>query len=987
MSINLYHLPTVLVIVTTLSTSMVCAQPFAKPFGVTMPISSRIASENFIPSSRKAVDSSAKIRVQDGHFVDATGTRVRLLGTLLSYGACYPDSIRAIRVAERFRTLGITAVRMRGWEYSTYLIPSGATVSDTVLDRTNVKRFDWFLYQLKKNGIYVFLTNAAFVPRKNDGVPQYDSVNYPWQVRVFSYVDRAYQNAQRRFLRRFLTHVNPYTGLSLKDDPALALMSTTDENQLVGYWNNNFRENTTNLLPTTQRRQLDSAFNAYLRTKYVNDQGLLNAWGYGAPSSVNQFKDPGFEDLFTSPWQSQINTGNGAQAAYISSDADKVEGARAAVFKILKGGRAASDVQLILTGLKCEKGKQYKFTMWMKSPEAGRKVNVYLLRGSTPYTNYGLSSSLSLNTVWTEHSLSFTANSTDDNTLLILQLGLYNSDVYLDKASLTEEAVTVLRSGESLATSSVALVLTGLTVSAKRVFETTDFINSLQQSYYTSMQRFIRDTLRSHILVGGSTQTASLADAYTTKDLDFTSVNGYRGSYGIAPNTSKPNPWDSLWSLRRNLNAEDQNGNTIAGIARGKIRNVPLVVCNYFHAYPTPNINEMMSFVPMYAAYQDADAYFFGDWVGTNTAQDFDSSWISKSFIWEVKGQYGLHSLLPTVSEVWHKGLIQPGTDVVRLNYNTVQRQNLRYQVSGHFLLDACDQRMAFFRRVEIDSFDAQSQSVLPHLVIPEYNNPGGLDLSNIQSDTKQLTWNQQGGWLRVSTPRFISASGRLKNAIQTFDNITVEKTDTSTFGTFMWISKDSNAITEAEHSLITIVGRVANYGAVLDGDSTLWRGWGKGGVHADGLTMRCSMRSTFDSLLVTPLDSLGNTTGKTYAATKSSTGRFSFELDQAASGSQWFLVRQKRLTNSVEGSMTPIGMTVFPNPAGEDAIVEINTSALAPDAEIVVRDFLGRVVLRTPVESQHSVALSLRELSPGGYAVEYAEGGMTVLRTMFVRR
>ncbi|MFM8439502.1 MAG: hypothetical protein ACKOAX_13585, partial [Candidatus Kapaibacterium sp.] len=585
-----------------------------------------------------------------------------------------------------------------------------------------------------------------------------------------------------------------------------------------------------------------------------------------------------------------------------------------------------------------------------------------------------------------EHSVSFTANSTDDNALLILQLGMYNSDVYLDKASLTEDAVPVLRPGESLTTSNVSVVLTGLNVSAKRVFETTDFINSLQESYYTDLRRFIRDTLRSHILVGGSTQTASLADAYTTRNLDFTSVNGYRGSYGIAPNTSKPNAWDSLWSLRRTLNAEDQNGSTIAGISRGKIRNVPLVVCNYFHAYPSANVNEMMSFVPLYAAYQDADAYFFGDWVGTNTAQDFDSSWISKSAIWEVKGQYAMQSLIPTVSAVWHKGLIQPAEDVIRLNYNTNQRQNIRFQTSGHFLLDACDQRMAFFRRVEIDSFDARSQSVLPHLVIPEFNNPGGLDLSNIQSDTKQLTWNQQGGWLRVATPRFISVSGRLKNAIQSFDNITIEKTDTSSMGTFMWMSKDTNAITESTSSLITVAGRVANAGAVLDGDTTLWRGWGKGGVVADGLTMRCSMRSSFDSLLVTPLDSLGYPVGATFAATKSSTGRFSFELDQARTGSSWFQVRQVRVVNAVENIENPPRVAVVPNPAVDAAVVEIDAAAVSPDAELIVRDLLGRMLLRLPTRGQHTVPLSVDAFAPGRYSVELTEAGVSRHRTLFVR-
>ena len=963
------------------------AQPFARPFGVTMPMSKRLASENLLPRDVHNLDSQDVLSTADGHFVNAKGERVRLFGTLLSYATCYPDSATAIRVAERFRALGISAIRMRGWEYSSYLIPASATVTDTILNAAYLKRFDWFLYQLAKNGIYVFLSNACFMPKRNDGVAQYDSINYPWQIRVFPYVDKAYQQAQRKFLRRFLTHVNPYTGRALKDEPALALMSTTDENQLLGYWNNNFRENSTNLLPTTQRRRLDSSFNAYLRGKYGNDQGLQAAWSNGAVSTINQFKDPGFEDLFTSPWQANINTNNGAQAAYISSDADKVEGSRSAVFKILKGGLYGSDVQLVLTGLKCEKGKQYKFSMWMRSPEAGRKVNVYLLRGSTPYTNYGLSTTFTLNTAWTEHSMSFAATATDDNALLILQLGQFNSDVYLDKGSLTEDTVAVLRSGESLAASNVSVMIAGQVLSVKRILETTDFLNSLQESYYTSMRTFIRDTLKSHILVGGSTQTASLVDAYSTRAMDFTSANSYRGSYSIAPNNSKPNPWDSLWSMRRNLNAEDANGNTVASLARSKVRGVPLVLCNYYHAYPSPNVNEIMSFVPFYAAYHDADAYFFGDWVGTNTALDFDSSWISKTYIWESKGQYAMQSLMPSVSAAWHKALVAPATDVVRINYNSAQRKNLRYQVSGHFLQDACDQRMGFFRRVEIDSFDASSQTVLPHLVIPEYNNTGGLDFSNIQSDTKQLTWNQQAGWMRVSTPRFISATGKLKNTVQTFDNITIEKTDTSTYGSFMWISADTNSITESEHSLITVAGRVANYGAKLDGDSTLWRGWGKGGVQADGLVMRCSMRSTFDSLIITPLDSLGGIAGLPFSATRSSTGRFSFELDQAKTGSQWYKIRQLRVVNSVSDLTSEHIVSVYPNPSSDVVVLEFNSASVPVDAIVAVRDILGRIVIQTPMRGEHTVLIPVGGLASGTYVAEIHSAGSPVYRTVFVRQ
>ena len=37
-------------------------------------------------------------------------------------------------------------------------------------------------------------------------------------------------------MRRLLEHVNPYTGLAYKDDPALAILETHNEDSIFWHW-------------------------------------------------------------------------------------------------------------------------------------------------------------------------------------------------------------------------------------------------------------------------------------------------------------------------------------------------------------------------------------------------------------------------------------------------------------------------------------------------------------------------------------------------------------------------------------------------------------------------------------------------------------------------------------------------------------------------------------------------------------------------------
>ncbi len=941
------------------------AQALQRPFTVTMPLRKALNSANLMMSPAKALDSSDILRVQQGHFHRADGERIRLIGTTLSYGSCFPDSAQAIALARRFHDLGMNCVRMRGWDYTWYLFNTGSNTTDTNFNADYLKRLDWFVYQLKSQGLYVFLNQLCFTPKRNDGVRQYDSINYNWQVRAFQFVDQDYVRAQKKFLKRLFNHVNPYTAVAYKQEPCLAFLNATDENSFAYYWNQDFKENTTNMLPQTQLRYLDSLFSLYLRTKYntSDDAALVSLWGYGLRDTTNSIKDPGFEDLFTSPWQASINTAN-AQAAYISSDADKVDGARSALFKILNGGSASGDVQLLARGIKVEKGKQYVFKIWAKSPQAGRKFNVYLLRGSTPYTGYGLNAQFSLSTNWQEYSSSFRSNSDDDNTLLLIQVGGANSDVYLDKVSFREDAVQVLRSGESLAKFNISTLVANSNLSTKRILETGEFINLLQEQYYKNIRAYLRDSLSSHILVGGSAWNQNLNDTYTERNLDFSSTIGYRGNWSTPPTGS---PWANHWSLQKLLNAEDRYGSTVGAFTRAKMSGKPMILCGEMMAYPSPNLNELLCFLPAYASYQDVDAYFVGDWNGTNAAPDLDSNWISAQNIWEIKGQYALQSFFPSVSQAWKKQLIQPASERIGINYNSSQRKYPKWQVNGNFLLDAADSRMAFFRRIEIDSFDAKVQSVLPHLVIPEFNAPGGLDMSSIQSDTKELLWNQTAGWLKVSTPRFISATGRLNTGIMTFDNINVEQTDQTSYASFSWLSADTNSIAQAEQSLITVSTKAHNMGAIIEGDTSLWQGWGRDGVQTQSCTMRFSIRSEFDSLTVYPLDSLAQRTSTPIVATKSASGKFTFDIDQGTTHALWYQVVQKRFINDVKDNSAEAPLQLYPQPVQHSLHLR-TPEGTSGYMDLTVYDAIGNAVMHQRSLAVDVVSLDCSELSNGSY-------------------
>jgi hypothetical protein len=119
--------------------------------------------------------------------------------------------------------LGFTAFRVHVWDTEI------SDVEGNLLDNAHVQAFDFLLSELKKRNIRAILTPIAFW---GNGYPEPD-----YETPGFSHhygrskltVDPHAIAAQENYLRQFLNHVNPYTGIAYKDEPYIIGIEINNE--------------------------------------------------------------------------------------------------------------------------------------------------------------------------------------------------------------------------------------------------------------------------------------------------------------------------------------------------------------------------------------------------------------------------------------------------------------------------------------------------------------------------------------------------------------------------------------------------------------------------------------------------------------------------------------------------------------------------------------------------------------------------------------
>lgn len=167
----------------------------------------------------------------DGHlyFENKPGKRIRFFGTNLCYSACIPSHETAENLAREIRKSGYNSVRFHHIDNFATLLKSGTTVS-TELDPAKMEKFDYLVYQLRQQGIYLTLDfYSSRTLKAGDGV---SGKGYKARIAI----DPEARENLKRYIRNLMTHKNRYTGYSLAEDPALIAVNLVNEDYLAGTW-------------------------------------------------------------------------------------------------------------------------------------------------------------------------------------------------------------------------------------------------------------------------------------------------------------------------------------------------------------------------------------------------------------------------------------------------------------------------------------------------------------------------------------------------------------------------------------------------------------------------------------------------------------------------------------------------------------------------------------------------------------------------------
>jgi hypothetical protein len=175
------------------------------------------------------------VQVRNGHLADGAGKRLRIFGVNFSFMASAPDKAVAADVAAHLARFGVNCIRVHHFDWRA---PRGVIDSrypdSHHLDPEVLDRFDNFVAELKKQGVYVNLNlNVARAFQPGDGVKDAGQLGFGKSV---TYFDPRIVELEKEYARALLTHRNPYTGNEYRNEPAVAMVEILNENSLVEAW-------------------------------------------------------------------------------------------------------------------------------------------------------------------------------------------------------------------------------------------------------------------------------------------------------------------------------------------------------------------------------------------------------------------------------------------------------------------------------------------------------------------------------------------------------------------------------------------------------------------------------------------------------------------------------------------------------------------------------------------------------------------------------
>src|SRR3954467_10373127 len=170
-------------------------------------------------------------------------------------------------IDDQMRFLAKKGVNMIRLHRSIPSAKEGSKITD--VDEKEMDTIFKYVAAAKKNGVYVTLSPywAHLRAPKSWGIEDYAGQELGG---VMFFNDRL-QDAYKAWTKELYTRPNPYTGVALKDEPAIAIVQVKNEDSLL-FW-------TFQAIKPAQMKILGKKYAAWLTKKYGSPEKALAAWG------------------------------------------------------------------------------------------------------------------------------------------------------------------------------------------------------------------------------------------------------------------------------------------------------------------------------------------------------------------------------------------------------------------------------------------------------------------------------------------------------------------------------------------------------------------------------------------------------------------------------------------------------------------------------------------------------------------------------------
>jgi hypothetical protein len=681
------------------------------------------------------------VRVQGDKFVTDNG-EIRFWATNLSGHANFPEKDAAEKLADRLAQFGINCVRLHHMD--SWAIWGDKPQSLRKINPVMLDKLDYLIAALKKRGIYVnlnlhvgrWLDDRDGFPHK-DKRPKYDKGLDNFEPKMIE--------LQKEYAKDLLTHVNPYTGLSYNNEPAVAMVEINNENSVVIEWaSGNLDE-----LPDPYGTEFQKQWNDWLYKKYQTTQTMLQAWNcINKPLGDEMIHGGDFEKPLTfdgKDWYLQRDDKEQAECFVVPEE-------KLVRIIVHRDGKVTWTPQLMFRNFEIEKNQPYTLSFRIRSDKP-ISLRSYVAMDAAPWENLGMYAAISVTPEWKTFQYHFFGTQDYENARFTFT-GL--------KPGTFEIAGVTLRSGGDFGNDmNYDLEKRNVPIAKKNETHLSEeyrrdfwqFLVDLEWNYWLPMSQYLKSELNVKSPVSGT--QLYYGSKHVQAALDYCDDHAYwnHPSFPVKQ-------WDNKdWYIRNRALVNFADTDIFTRLGTRRIAGKPHTISEYNHPVPNQFSAEGLPMICAFAQFQGWNGVFQYTYAHAPNM--------------EPEKFTGYFDMIAHAGQLVHA----PACAAIMLRGDVTKAKTTIFgSMDQKTELDAFVKNRSP-RQIDFKSLGLDFRLTLLHGTALDLNGKNGTDSQKIPvipedqkvfvSDTGELTWNMEekdAGYFTLNTPKTKIFSGFIQN-------------------------------------------------------------------------------------------------------------------------------------------------------------------------------------------------------------------------------